>query len=222
MYEIEMIASAKLGFKISLDYPYKLCDFKPVHGFLFHDLLREYDFWGFADIDLIYGDVRGFLTNDILDNYDVITCRHDYIAGAFSLFRNNEKLNTLFMRSRDYKTVLSSSTHFCFDECNFLHEELGRGKSIFDYEDHIQSMTWVVKREVQAGKLRAFFDFIIFEGITGNIRWDHGKMIYKDMLEAMLYHLIKFKNNCKISKISYPIPEVFYFTPTEITVGNYS
>jgi hypothetical protein len=125
-------------------------------------------------------------------------------------------MNTLFMQSRDYKQVFSSHQHFCFDECNFLFQELQNGASIFDYPDNIQSMTYVVKKAEAEGKLKAFFDFIIIEGATGKIKWDRGKIIYKDKYEAMFYHLIKFKTACKRPKILNPVPDTFYFTPKKI------
>lgn len=126
-------------------------------------------------------------------------------------------MNKLFMLSKDYKHVLTSSVHFCFDECNFLFQELQNGGCIFDFPDHIQSMTYVVKKAALEGKLKAFFDFIIIEGSTGKIKWDRGKIIYKDEYEAMFYHLIRFKTTCKRPKILDPIPDTFYFTPKTIT-----
>lgn len=214
--EISSIASEKLGFKVNIDYPYKLCDFKPTYGYLFSELLESYDFWGHGDLDVVYGNIRNFMTKELLKNFDIISSRHDYITGTFCLYRNNMEMNKLFMQSKDYKHVLSSSAHFCFDECNFLFQELENGASIFDYPDNIQSMTWVVKKEEKEGKLRPYFDFIILEGATGNIKWEKGKIIYKDRYEAMFYHLIKFKTESKRPKILDPIPDTFYFTPTKI------
>lgn len=214
--EISVIASEKLGFKINIDCPYKLCDFKPAYGFLFPELLNGYDFWGHGDIDVVYGNIRNFMTEKILSNYDILSSRHDYITGTFCLFRNNKHMNTLFMQSKDYKQVFSSSKHFCFDECNFLFQELQNGGSIFDYPNNIQSMTWVVKKAEMERKIRPYFDFIILEGATGKIKWYKGKIIYKEMYEAMFYHLIKFKTACKRPKILDPIPDTFYFTPKKI------
>ncbi|HEY8660280.1 MAG TPA: DUF6625 family protein [Hanamia sp.] len=215
--EIKTAASEKLGFKVNIDCPYKLCDFKPAYGFIFSELLIKYDFWGHGDIDVVYGNIRGFMTDELLNNYEIISSRHDYITGTFCLFRNNEQMNTLFKQSKDYKKVFSSFEHFCFDECNFLFAELQNGASIFDYPNNIQSMTWVVKKAETEGKLKAFFDFIIIEGTPGKIKWDNGKIIYKNMYEAMFYHLIKFKTECKRPKILNPMPDTFYFTPKKVT-----
>ena len=36
---------------------YKLCGCKPFYGVIHKEELRGYDYWGFGDIDLIYGDL---------------------------------------------------------------------------------------------------------------------------------------------------------------------
>lgn len=209
-------ATKKLGFAVNIGYAYKLCDFKPAYGFLFPGIIKGYDFWGHADIDVVYGAIRDFMTEEVLKDHDIISSRHDYITGTFCLFRNNRYINRLFMESRDYKQVFSSAEHFCFDECNFLFRELENGASVFDFPDHIQSMTYVVKKAANEGRVRAFFDFMIIEGAAGNIKWQKGKVIYRNMYEAMFYHLIKFKNQCMRPKILNPIPDTFYFTPKKI------
>src|SRR5690625_2795809 len=76
--EIKKVASRKLGFKVEIDFPYKLCDFKPVYGLIFSELIKGYDFWGYSDVDIILGDIRAFINNEILNNYDYISLRHDY------------------------------------------------------------------------------------------------------------------------------------------------
>ena len=106
-------------FKIELDFPYKLCDFKPTYGLVFKEYLEEYDFWGHCDLDLIFGDIRKYLDEDILDKYDKI-----YSHGHFSLYRNNKEINENFMELLDdngiplYENVFKSNNSFFFDETN--------------------------------------------------------------------------------------------------------
>jgi hypothetical protein len=66
--EVSQLASQKLGFPVSITSGYKLCDFKPVYGFLFPELLGPYDFWGHCDIDIIFGNIRDFITDELLEN----------------------------------------------------------------------------------------------------------------------------------------------------------
>ncbi|KAF2335010.1 DUF6625 family protein [Flavobacterium daemonense] len=214
--EIKASASEKLGFKVNIDYPYKLCDFKPAYGFLFPEIIKGYDFWGITDIDIVYGSIRRFMTEEVLNNHDIISSRHDYVTGSFCLFRNNEYINKLFLKSKDYKIVFSNPIHFCFDECNFLFERLKTGISILEIPNQIESMTYVIKKEEKDGKLKAYFDFIIVEGLPGNIEWNRGRLIYKETYEVMFYHLIQFKTICINRKILKPLPQIFKFTKTSI------
>ena len=214
--DINQLASAKLGFETNIREGYKLCDFKPTYGFLFPDLLKGYDFWGHGDIDVIFGDIRQFMTDELLDNHELINVRHDFISGYFLLFRNNEKMNTLFMRSKDYKKVLSSPVHYCFDETNFQHNDF---TDILKYPKRVHevdSMMHLIRRLEKNNELKTYFDFHVIEGLPGRLKWDKGKLFYKNTYEVMLYHMILFKNVCKPKQISEPIPETFTISPTRI------
>ena len=48
---------SQLDFKISLGKPYKLCDYKLMYGTVFADYLSAYEFWGFCDVDMIFGHI---------------------------------------------------------------------------------------------------------------------------------------------------------------------
>jgi hypothetical protein len=213
---IGLIASKKLGFIVSLPNAYKLCDFKPTYGYIFNEHIKGYDFWGHCDIDLIFGDIRKFMNNKLLSEYEVISSRHDYVAGTFTLFKNNEKINSLFKFSKDYKMVLANEEHYCFDECNFLFKPLEQGYSILELPSAIESMTHVVMKLKSERKIKAFFDFMIFEGNMGNLIWNHGKVIYKRTYEGLYYNLIRFKKNIKNEPTFESIPDTFYITNNEI------
>ncbi len=213
--EIKQTASRKLGFKVNIDYPYKLCDFKPAYGFIFSEIIKGYDFWGHSDLDVIYGDIRGFITGDMLKTYDFISLRHDYTTGCFALYRNNKKMKTFFMRSKDYRVVLSSSEFYSFSECNFAWDELEAGKSIFDGETKIDSFTHLVKLAEMKKEIRAHFDFILMEGKTGRVMFDNGKIVYKNQFEAVLYHLFWIKKMTP-ERVPKKIPDKYYISPTRI------
>ncbi|REH00098.1 DUF6625 family protein [Flavobacterium aquicola] len=219
--EFKERASVKLGFTVAIETPYKLCDFKPAYGFIFPEIIQKYDFWGHGDIDMAYGNIRNFMTAKILNEYDIISSRNDITTGTFLLYRNNIKMNTLFMQSRDYKQVYTDPEHYCFDECNFLFTELDRGDSILDYPNNVQSMTYLAVKGDKEGHFRAFFDYIIVQGMSNNIRWDNGIIIYDDRFECMFYDLIKYKVKCKNKTVTYPIPEVFYFNKNGINKNSF-
>lgn len=201
--EIIKTASQKLGLNVKIDCPYKLCDIRPAYAFLFPEIIKRYKFWGYGDIDVVYGDLRHFLTNKLLGAYDIFSFRHEYLTGALTIFRNEKKMNNLFMQSKDYKAVFSQTEYFNFDECNFLFVPLWEGKAIETVPYRIESMTHVVSHKVKTNYLRAYLDFNLIEGTVGNIKWHKGKIFYKNEFEVILYHLLKFKDryNYKCRKI---------------------
>ena len=101
----------KFDFKIELIKPYKLCDFKPVFGYIFEKEVQGYDFWGNCDIDQVWGDVRSFVTDDILNRFDRV-----YYLGHLTLYRNTPAMNRLFRQPGaiyDYKRVFFSLFRNC-------------------------------------------------------------------------------------------------------------
>jgi hypothetical protein len=214
--ELKSGFSEKLGFTVSIDYPYKLCDFKPAYGFLFPEIIAGYDYWGQSDLDIVFGDIRGFISDDMLTVYDFISVRHDYTTGCFALYKNTEKMNKFFMRSKDFKTVFSNPEHFCFDECNFAWEPLTNGESILDLHTDIESFTEIIKKAEVTNEIKVHFDFILMEGYTGRVVFNNGKIIYKNKFEAILYHLFWMKKIYLPKKVPKRIPNKYYFSPTRI------
>lgn len=216
LVELNDIATEKLGFRTQLTTPYKLNDFKPTYGLLFSDILADYDFWGYGDIDIIFGDIRAFITEELLSNYDLISIRDDYIPGCFMLFRNNEKMRMMFTYSKDYVAVFSNERHFCFDETNFHYEEFGKNIHYSLVISEVESMMHVVKKLEEQNIIKPYFDFHIIEGKFGKLSWNKGKLKFKNKYEAILYHLIKFKDNYNPKRNLKKIPESFNISPTRI------
>lgn len=214
--EIKTEASLKLGFKVNIEYPYKLCDFKPAYGFLFPEIIDGYDFWGQSDLDVIYGNIRDFLNNEMLENHDFISLRHDYTTGCFALYRNNTKMNSFFMRSKDYEKVFSEPKHYCFDECSFAWDALTAGISIFDLNTEIESFTHLIKAAELSQEIKSHFDFILLEGLTGKITFDNGRIYYKNQFEGIMYHLFWLKKNYMGNKKVLKVPDKYYISKTKI------
>jgi hypothetical protein len=174
--DIKALSSRRLGFQTNITRPYKLNDFKPAYGLIFSDILNTYDFWGHGDIDLVYGNIKKFITPDILFNYDVINCRHDYTVGCFCLYRNHSIVNNPFQQSGDFKQVFTTDLNYFFDDLSYMHAEVREGYSIFDYPDCIQSMTYGVKKAASEKTTSPYFDFIVIEGTPRNIRWQNREL----------------------------------------------
>lgn len=113
--DFKLLSEKKLGLQIKLDRPYKICDLKPMCGVIFEDYLSDYDYWGFCDIDLIFGNLRSFFEKYNLNNY----IRFGYL-GHLAIYKNNYEGNNLFKlpgsKCGDWKEVLTSPEIRLFDE----------------------------------------------------------------------------------------------------------
>ena len=74
----------KLGINFSNPSPYKLCDLKPAYGFLHYDYVLNYQFWGYSDIDLVYGNILDKYDH-LLNEFDVISSHTWLLAGHLTL-----------------------------------------------------------------------------------------------------------------------------------------
>jgi hypothetical protein len=110
--DFSRIIQKKFDFKIPLSFPYKLCDFKPAYGYIFQEYIETYSFWGYCDLDLIWGNIIHFFDDGVLDKYDRL-----FSLGHFSLFRNKDTINRWFMDLfPGYKDILSNNQYCGFDE----------------------------------------------------------------------------------------------------------
>ncbi len=125
------IIQSKFDFEVSINRPHKLCDFKPAYGYIFQNYIENYDYWGYTDIDLIYGDLSKFYIDYIIKSYDKIGS-----LGHLTLFKNSKYINELF-KSRingaySYKHAFSSDPYMGFDE---WHGKIGNINKIFENQN---------------------------------------------------------------------------------------
>jgi hypothetical protein len=213
--EIKNLIIKKLKLQIALEHPYKICDFRPTFGVVFSELISGYSFWGMGDIDVIFGNIRKFITDEILRDYDVISVRHDFLVGYFTLFRNCTLVNTLYKRSKDFELVFTKSQNFCFDESNYAYLKMDVDVAFEEVKCEIESMTHVVKKMHSQNFINAYFDVHAIEGLPGKLKWKNGTLIYKGRYEIILYHLIQFKENGIVPN-KRKIPSVFRISQTRI------
>ncbi|MFB3387051.1 DUF6625 family protein [Flavobacterium sp. LAR06] len=213
LQDFNLLATEKLGLDINVEKGYKLCDFRPAFGILFSEYLQGYDFWGITDIDVIYGRIREFLTDDLLNEYDTICVRHAFITACCMLYRNSNYVNNLYKESRDYKMIFTTSKNYAFDETNFENSPFFTEiHDIFKMNCEIESIQHVIVREMDKGKMKAHFDFMLVEGTPGRLKWENGTFSYTGKFEFMLYHLMYYKcNYFANNKLKWDeIPDVFY------------
>lgn len=114
--EIKDIFQRNFDFTITLDSIPKLCDYKTAYGDIFKEEIKEYDHWGYCDLDVIWGNLEKFIREYALLKYDKAAD-----AGHFTLYKNTPEITELYKRGAekglmDYKTVYTSPEIFAFDE----------------------------------------------------------------------------------------------------------
>lgn len=113
--EFKILLAEKFDFEVKLPSYHKICDLKPAFGYIFEEYLKDFRFWGYCDLDTIFGNLNKFITPEILDQYDKLFC-----LGHCVLFKNNHENNRVFMQPVNghywYKESFSSTETTIFDE----------------------------------------------------------------------------------------------------------
>lgn len=135
LFEVKTIAEQKLGFKVCLDNPYKLCDFKPAYGLLFEEYISGYEYWGHCDCDILFGNLEKFLTPLLEQGYDKL-----FAAGHMTIYKNTYNNNRRFMSEHKgiaiYKEAFSTPDIYVFDEdCQAKRNNDNNVHSIFIESD---------------------------------------------------------------------------------------
>ena len=107
--------SEKLNINFNPISKYKICDLKPVYGDLYQDDIAGYDYYGFGDLDIIFGDIRKFYTDEVL-SFDVISTHEHILSGHFALFKNEERLRKAYTKIPRYAEYLENPYTTRFDE----------------------------------------------------------------------------------------------------------
>jgi hypothetical protein len=114
---------AQIGDAIGIDLdhvePYKLCDLKPALGFVFDEETHGYRNYGHCDIDVIFGNIRGFYTDALLERFDVISTHADRISGHLAVLRNSVFNKTAFRCIRHWNEKIGAPQNFGIDEYRF-------------------------------------------------------------------------------------------------------
>ncbi len=75
---------------------YKICDVKPMLGHVFEAETEGFRSWGYADMDVIFGNIRKFYDDEVLDRYKAISTHATFLSGHFAVFRNDEKMRRAY------------------------------------------------------------------------------------------------------------------------------
>jgi hypothetical protein len=165
-----------------------ICDLKSAYGIIFEDDLRPYEFWAHTDLDIVWGSVRDFATDDILNGHDVFSSRPNKLAGHCTLFRNTPENNRLFELIPDVRPLMASP------RCEHLDEtELTR--NLRRHLDAIRPRNtprvyWERELSTNADYQRAMGD-----GPSDAIWWKDGHTFGVKGEELMYVHFHKLKQH---------------------------
>ena len=168
---------------------YKLCDFRPAFAIIFADLVRDYDFWGYGDNDLVFGDVATFITPELLANKDVLSFKKQHLQGPLTFFRNVETVNNLFRDGGEYETVFATPEYRSFDEFGptGFHTEGSKREVGGLPSDNISVIAF--KRALE-GRLRVYAEQHGREYLQGDdlLCWQDGRLWNVRTGEAHLFY----------------------------------
>lgn len=232
--EIKNMFEKKFDFEISLLEPYNLCDFKPSYGYVFQEYIAEYEYWGFCDCDLIFGNLNELLF-PILEQkiYDKI-----FNIGHLSVFRNNLEINTMFMSNNyscvSYKNVFSSPDFFGFDELEINHIfenekktvfpfDISANISVYHYDFRIVHKDYSVNRYITEDKINGVF--LWNDGNIERYSFNEDDNLFEKR-EFTYIHLQqrKMNINCDIENDSMIqiVPNAFLSIRQDVTVENFN
>jgi hypothetical protein len=211
--QMRELIKKKIGKEATLEDAYKVCDYKPAFGILFYDYLKDFDFWGHCDIDIIWGDIRKYATQKILENYDIFSTRKGMISGHFSLFRNTLTINTLFRQSSEFAEVMRQVACLAFDE---------------------EGMTRLIARLARAGSIRVYWPKFLqnyadpktdtpstLPQYIDKYFWENGKLFEctgESAAEILYLHFMTWKKTLSGCEFSYEAdPEKFYISYFKIS-----
>lgn len=113
------LASDFLGVNFYPENPYKICDLRPYLAQIHEKDISKYEWWGYADVDVVYGDLSILINQRLLAKYDIITTHADRLAGHFTIIRKSSKYTTIGYQIDDWRRKLESPLGLGVDEHDY-------------------------------------------------------------------------------------------------------
>lgn len=86
---------------------FHITEFYIFMGKIMQDYIKGFDFWGMTGLDNVFGRLDHFVPDSLLADCAMYSDDVDTVNGNFSLWRNNEQVNTLYQRFHNWKDFLS-------------------------------------------------------------------------------------------------------------------
>jgi hypothetical protein len=115
------------GLRHRLLRPYKICDFKPVLGAAFAREISRHAFFGWGDLDLVYGQFER-LCLPLLDHHEVVSFSGRPFSNYTCLLRNEPRLLRLYQQVPCWREKLAAPVYQGFDDVDFSPLALATGR----------------------------------------------------------------------------------------------
>lgn len=134
LIEMKSMADTKLGADVALTSPYKFCDLKPAFGAVFEDYLESYEYWGYCDADVVFGQLQPHIRRALDSGAERIFSR-----GHLSLMPNVPKFRELFkvqLPGIDWREAFTRPDSRVFDEVGGWYDILAH-EGVVTFEDEL-------------------------------------------------------------------------------------
>lgn len=133
------LSSQRLNIDFHPSRAYKLCDLRPFYAIVHRETLEAggYDFWGYGDLDLVWGDIRRFYSDEILSHYDILSTHQDRLSGHLTLIRNTPNYNQTAYNIPQWKQLLTSAENHALDEIHLTLTLYPFAKLLWKAHKHI-------------------------------------------------------------------------------------
>jgi hypothetical protein len=193
---LNALASQKVGSPVEKD-GYSQVDLKPAYGAIFEDFLGGADFWGHCDIDVLWGRMRAFVTDDILDRYAMVSSRRQATSGHFTLFRNIPEVNSIFRDVPGWEAMFAEPKLHAFDESKIsrhLRSRIESGTLPFE-------IYWPEQIVIDRPELRAQ---------PHGWHWKDGRLLDQKGREHFYLHFGEWKHGFVSEPLDYRTPSDYY------------
>ena len=138
---------------------------------------------GYCDLDMLWGNIRNFLTDDILNNYEKI----GYL-GHSTLYKNTEKLKFIYQSPVNQKEIYkdffttNSLTNYFFDE---------KWINIICNAQKIRTYTELIFADIIPWSPKFILSYSKNEQMSKNrhriFTWENGKLYSKSFYKEKIY-----------------------------------
>lgn len=221
--EICNLIKQKVDKNAIITRPYKLCDYRACYGLIFEEYLGAYDFWGYCDVDMIFGRITHFIKPEMFEHYDKL-----FFLGHCTLVRNSDEINRIFIGEPEFVKTYTDEENHSFDEefkgsINNIFQRKGKRILLTEYEAniyvksnyfHITRYDFAQKKYVNIKLPNLFF---IWDGEKLTGIWKEGRVYKEEEYMYVHFQSRRMKNFVTVEERYKIIPNTF----EDIETGNY-